>query len=828
MQSTRTRDAFIAAVGAITVLFLAMYLPNGLPKIALAVGVTVFLLYLFIVPRFWYRRIVSGVLVLWAGAIAVPGFLVEAQLPDDSAFRFLVEGSGWALHVPLCLAFIAALIASLVHERMQNPSSNGAFIHVDSDQVAGDKVMRDKSVQEAGRDIYATEGPLEIHHHYGDAEAEKRLTSNHHQISDPTRDFVGREDEIAQALAAFEGMAQGAVIVGARGMGGVGKTELAKELAKRLRDRFPNGQIFFNLHGASDDDSIPEVTAADAMSHVIQSFHPEAKLPEGVESLRGIYLSALEGKRVLLLMDNAPSDAKVLRPLTPPPKGCALMVTSRYHIDLHGLESVDIDTLPPEKARELLQEICPRIGDDAGALAERCGNLPLALRLAASALKTRPTLDVPDYIERLSAEKGRLAMLDQYQDSTEEERGVEASLAISYNLLDKDLQRFWRALSVFPGDFDSEAASAVGLLPEGQDTETALSELHAASMMPWDENTKRFRLHDLARDYAHDRLNEEERVEAGLRHATHYLAELGRADEIYLEGGDSILRGLTLFDREWENIAAGQAWAAARGNEDAAARLCSAYPNAGVFCLSLRLHSRDQIAWIEAAVDASRTMMERGAEGCHLTNLGLAYARLGELAKAIGYHEQALVISREVGDRRLEGNTLGNLGNSYADLGETSKAIEHYEQRVVIAREIGDRRGEGNVLGNLGNAYTVLGEKAKAIEHQEQALAISREIGDRCAEGQDLANLGNAHAALGETSNAIEHYEQALAISREIGDRRIEGITSHNLANELSKAGRVDEAIAYAENAVAILEAIESPHAANARALLEKLRRERE
>ena len=113
-----------------------------------------------------------------------------------------------------------------------------------------------------------------------------------------------------------------------------------------------------------------------------------------------------------------------------------------------------------------------------------------------------------------------------------------------------------------------------------------------------------------------------------------------------------------------------------------------------------------------------------------LGTVGVAYADLGEVEKAIGYYEQALVISREIGDRRGEGNRLGNLGNAYARLGEVEKAIGYHEQALVISREIGDRRGEGSVLGNLGIAYARLGEVEKAIGLLEQALRIGQEIKD--------------------------------------------------------------------------------------------------
>ena len=190
------------------------------------------------------------------------------------------------------------------------------------------------------------------------------------------------------------------------------------------------------------------------------------------------------------------------------------------------------------------------------------------------------------------------------------------------------------------------------------------------------------------------------------------------------------MRGLELFDLEWINIQAGHAWVAAQTDAADAdvTRLGMTYPDAGVYVLSLRQHSRERIRWLEIALAAARRLQHRVGEGNVLGNLGLAYADLGETRRAIQFHEQALLIDREIGDRRGEGNDLGNLGNAYADLGETRRAIQFYEQALLIHREIGDRRGEGNALWNMSLELDQLGERTQAIQHAEQALTIYEQI----------------------------------------------------------------------------------------------------
>jgi tetratricopeptide (TPR) repeat protein len=124
---------------------------------------------------------------------------------------------------------------------------------------------------------------------------------------------------------------------------------------------------------------------------------------------------------------------------------------------------------------------------------------------------------------------------------------------------------------------------------------------------------------------------------------------------------------------------------------------------------------------------------------------------------------------------------LGNLGTAYLNMGQVEKAIEYHEQALVIAKEIGDRRGEGNAFGNLGNAYSILGQVEKAIEYHKQALVIAKEIGDRRNEGIWLGNLGSAYSNLGQVEKAIEYYEQALVIGKEIKDPRLINFCEENL-----------------------------------------------
>ncbi len=637
-----------------------------------------------------------------------------------------------------------------------------------SPNIAGDVVGRDKIVYEAPAPI----------------------ATSLHQLPPPPRDFTGREAELTELMT--QAATDGVTISGLHGLGGIGKTALALVLADRLTDRYPDAQLYLDLKGTHEQQQKP-LTVAEALTHVIRAYHPTAQLPDNEAELRGLYQSVLHGKRALLLMDNA-ADKWQVEPLLPP-SSCFLLVTSRQHFTLPGLHAKTLDTLPPEDARDLLLQIASRIDGQADSLAKMCGYLPLALRLAGGVMAERVTLTPEEYLRRLDDSRQRLTMVD-------------ASLSLSFDLLDERLQRAWCALSVFPGTFDNGAAAAVW----DADMEAAqdrLGELVRYSLVEWNETAARAHLHDLARLYADKRLGDAARFINQRRHATHFQKVSAIANDLYLDGGDRLHLGLALFDLEWMNIQAGHIWAVQYADRDAQAfSLCVDYPSQCNNILPLRRHPREYIDWLEASLVAARKLNRKREESAAFGNLGVAHKRLGEYRRSIEYLEQSLIIAREIGDQRGESAGLNNLGNVYRCLGEYPRAIEYLEQSLTTARNIGNQRGESIALGNLGNAYRTLGEYHRAIEYQERHLIIAREIGDWRIESEALNDLGLAYRSLGEHHRAIEYFERSLKIAREIGDRRSEGAALGNLGSTYRNLNDYTYARNYYEQRLAIAKEI--------------------
>ncbi|MCA1565872.1 MAG: tetratricopeptide repeat protein [Acidobacteria bacterium] len=601
-----------------------------------------------------------------------------------------------------------------------------------------------------------------------------------YQIRSPVRDFIGRRHEISLLVKALRGGA----IAGINGMGGIGKTELALSVAEKLRAEYSEAQLFLDMRGA---DAIP-VDPADALAEFLRIFgRREEKLPEDVNGLSNLYQSRLSGKRVLILLDNVADRSQIK--LLVPPRGCGLLITSRDILSLEGMKSVQLEQLTTEEARKLLTGISKRTPPDiARQICSLCGRLPLAIRAAGSLLNVTINLEPEDYVKQLSDERTRLKNIGVEGVDI----GVEASFNLSYANLLPETARVFRELSVFPSSFDDKSEEVVC-----EDAGHAhLTNLVRRSLVLYDGETRRYRLHDLMRLFAGKRLAPPEGSMAAKRHSTFYAGVLRAANDFYIQGGQSLNSGLLQFDTEWSNIETGRAWAKKHIDTDKdAALLCSDYPCAGADLLGLRQSPLERIEWLESALVATRRMGNAAVEADHLRNIGLAYTDLGEHQKSLKFYKEALVVARREGDQYLIGDLLGALGRACCEAGRVRRALEYYDQWLGITRSLNHLPGQCRALRSLGSAYAELSEIARAIDLYQQSLLIAREIGNPREENATLSHLGDAHANLGEMRRAIEFYEQALDNARRIEDYTCEALMLNNLGDLYVDLGDVHRAI---------------------------------
>jgi pimeloyl-ACP methyl ester carboxylesterase len=391
------------------------------------------------------------------------------------------------------------------------------------------------------------------------------------QLPEEPRHFVGREDEMQRLLTAIEDCRE-SNMVSISGMGGVGKSSLAIHLAHQLKMRTPYGQLYVELRGISKN----PLTALETMTAVVKAF--AAGTPQNEQSAIEICRNILSGKSVLIVLDNA-RDASTVAPLVQQlPKDCFLIITSRETFPFTNLTTILLQELESDQAIFLLRGLLEpdrASVDELETLAERCGNLPLALHAAIGYLSRQRTLKLSTYLTALSKEKYRFKMLKAKGLPSLD---VAAVLSFSIRHLQEDDQKLtdrWRQLAVFPASFDVEAAGSVWER-DATEAELDLHELVSRSMISFEPTSERYSLHDLMRELAQVALEGEEQAvldkrfeEAAVRHARHYCRVLARAGERFLSGFEGQRAGAALFDLEEANIRAGYAWALERMNQNA-------------------------------------------------------------------------------------------------------------------------------------------------------------------------------------------------------------------------------------------------------------------
>ncbi|MGH3682068.1 MAG: hypothetical protein ACRDT2_17670 [Natronosporangium sp.] len=318
------------------------------------------------------------------------------------------------------------------------------------------------------------------------------------QLPAPPQTFIGRIGELA---ALEQAPAASTVVISAiTGMAGIGKTALALHAAHRIADRYPDGQLFIDLHGYTR--GAAPIEPAEALDQLLSALgFPGAQIPAGLDQRASLYRTRLADQRLLVVLDNAATEAQVA-PLLPAAPGCLVLVTSRRRLaGLDHTRILSLDILPTPDAIALLVRtsgegrLSGQPDDLLVRLVELCGRLPLAIRIAAVRLRSHPSWALSHLVERLSDRQHRLGELAAGQLS------VAAALDLSCQRLSPDQQAAYRLLGLHPGpEFDANAAAA--LLNAGQVRATLLlDELLEANLLQ-EPTPGRYRFHDLTRAHA--------------------------------------------------------------------------------------------------------------------------------------------------------------------------------------------------------------------------------------------------------------------------------------------------------------------------------------
>ncbi|WP_443055346.1 BTAD domain-containing putative transcriptional regulator [Streptomyces sp. NBC_00258] len=693
------------------------------------------------------------------------------------------------------------------------------------------------------------------------------------QLPATVPDFTGRTRLVAELSEVLPSAAEGRVMAvsALAGIGGVGKTTLAVHVAHQVRGVFPDGQLYVDLQGSGTRPAEPE-TVLGSFLRALGTV--DSAIPDSLEERAALYRAALDGRRVLVLLDNA-RDAAQVRPLLPGTEGCAALVTSRARmVDLAGAHLVDLDVMSPEEARQLFTKI---VGEERVASERRsaldvvaaCGFLPLAIRIAASRLAARRTWTVSVLAAKLADERRRL---DELQAG---DLAVKATFELGYGRMEPAQARAFRLLGLADGPDISLAAAAAVLDLPGDDTEDLLEALVDTSLLE-SAAPGRYRFHDLVRLYARacaerDEQPPSEREAAMSRLLDFYLATAAGVYAIE-RPGDRLVDDLEETDHAGLRFAEGTAaldWL----YSEAAPLLACVRQAAGTD----RLRRAVDLLWAakdltesgaishqyettaRAMCDATRAALDIRAEGRARTILtavlldsgqiqqaeeqaqhamdlagsaqdataiswvanirGLICLHQGRYTEGKTFFDQAIEGFRALGNRPFEATSLCNLSEAHLGMGDIAKAVEIAERGHATHAEFGRTVRVANGHYAVGIALNRAGRHAEALGQFSEALGIFVEHRQRLWEGTTRFRIAEVHLAARRPTEAAQHAEQALAL-RCIGGDRMRGQVLTLLGRALSALGQDDRARACWREALFILEQTGSTEAAELRALI--------
>ncbi|GIG55929.1 SARP family transcriptional regulator [Longispora fulva] len=673
------------------------------------------------------------------------------------------------------------------------------------------------------------------------------------QLPAETLDLVGRDDAARTVIGLLCGDEEraGVPVVVLSGPPGVGKSALAVAVAHRLRSRFPDGQWYVRLDGASAPRDVEDVLG----ELLVNSGLAAAGLPRGLQPRATALRSRLADRRVLLVLDDAGTAAQVT-PVVPGTAGSAVLVTSRA--DLPGLRvrhtatGFKVHPLGPDASAELLGRLLGGVvaaePDAAADLAVQCGHLPLALRIAAANLAGRAEPGIAGYVEEL-----RAVRLDGLAVPGEPDLAVRAAFDVAYAALEPEARRLFRLLGCCAGT-DVTVAATAALLDAAPPIAGRLVTVLGTANLITDDGAGRFRFHDLIRVYAAELAATDPQSPAGWERLCRWYQQV--ADEAIGYEFPAVVRveppvprtvdvfagadnARAWLDAERANLVATIVRAAETGPYDVTWRLEE------ILRKYLSAHSRlhDWQTNAEAAGAAAIRAGNRLAEGGAAFSLAGAHQAQGRTAEALAGNVFALERYQESGFLLGEAMASGNLALTYADQGDARRAVDLLTRAAEIFRAAGMTWYVAHALLNLSRVDVSLGRLDAARDHATECLDLINTDSRNPAYAPALINRANAlwhqgeldlaradavealrtanrrhesaahqiaaqlHAATGEGDEALRHALDGVRISRDEGRPRVEAEALITLGDVHVAAGLATDAVGCLDQAVALAEA---------------------
>ena len=627
--------------------------------------------------------------------------------------------------------------------------------------------------------------------------------------------LIGREELLGEIIAGLVAGNPRAIVL--TGLGGVGKTRLAAEVARSVAPGFAGRVAWIPLASSSRDGGLASAIAAGLGIAAVRPDHVAESVAE-----------AIGEEPALLVLDGAESqlhDLGLLDEILGHASGLRILVTSRIALDRPGLAAVAIETLPVPAADADLDRVAasPAVallvdrGLRAGAevpltartaaayarLAIRLDGLPLAIELAAPLLRVLPPHRL---VERIAEQ------LDP----------VVATIDWSVAQLEPDDRRLYRRLAVFGIPFRArhvrtfaERSLTHGLSPLGPDVAGGLERLAAASLIrarpdpesgpdaatgpddPRGGNVHEYELPALVRDDAARRLEASgEATAAHWARANDLLAlcELSHTELL----ASSRLDILQQLDVVHDDLLTALDRARSAGEGAFLLRMTGA--------LAEYWRSRGRLAEGRMRLDAALRIgpPDRTADRARaLHGAGVLASSQSDYGRATTLFDEALAIRLELGRLDEAAASLNHLAMIGLDTGDLDAAERHCRQGLEIRRSLADEASVAASLNTLGGILQFGGRNEEAAELLGESAAIRRRLGDEAGVSVSIGNLALVARDQGDLDAAESMLRESIATRERLGDRQRVAVVRHNLALILFDRGDLAGAIAELEFAIA-------------------------
>jgi predicted ATPase/DNA-binding SARP family transcriptional activator len=597
-----------------------------------------------------------------------------------------------------------------------------------------------------------------------------------HNLPAHISSFVGREHQLTE----LRQLLSRARVITLTGVGGVGKTRLALQLAASTLDRSADGAWFVDLAPLTD----ATLVAAKLAGVLGVPEQPGRSVPQSL-------IAACRDRQLLVILDNCEhviaEAANVADQLV---RGCPRMIilaTSREPLAIEGEHlyrvpslfvppaSADPDTLLASDAVRLFADRARQqrsdfaVGPDnasvVGRLCRRLDGIPLAIELAAARLRA---LSLDEIDNRLD-QRFRL-LTGGHRVTPPRQQTLEALIDWSYDLLNPEEQGTLERLSVFAGGFDLHSAEDVA--GAGSDSPVGVSDRLAAlvdkSLLQADDGSVRYRLLDTVRDYAAAKLLARSGTAASaLRavHRDHFLALAETAAPHLISHGQ--IEWLNRLELEFDNLRAAISYSSQDPNPDAGLRLGRALC---YFWLYREPRAEGAVA-LSAALDRADAQQPTLPRGRALVAAGLLLTMItGDYDAADARAQEALAIGRTLGDEHLRAEALHVLALVSESRGNEQAHLELTAEGLALAKALADPHLTALFLMTRGfSAHLSNAERARTVE---KSLELSREAGNKVLYLSTLNNLSYLEMEGGEISAPRARLAEAVRLEREIGDER--------------------------------------------------------